>query len=63
MVTGIDLYRSTNVSIWEYGEEADIEAPVATNVRFLRPKRSCASECLLTGEERTFEARSQRVRL
>ncbi len=33
-VADIEVYRSANVFIREYGEDADIEAPMATNVRY-----------------------------
>ncbi len=34
MIHDLDIYRSAQVLIREHGEEADIEAPVAMNVRF-----------------------------
>ncbi len=34
MVTEIDLYRCANVLIREHGEDANIEAPIPTNVRY-----------------------------
>ncbi len=33
-----------------------------SNVRFLSPTRSCASECLLSGVKQTFDAQPERVR-
>ena len=63
MVADIEVYRSADVFIREHGEDADVEAPMATNARYgskaainsvthLRP---------LTGVKRTFRHDPQNV--
>ena len=57
MVADIEVYRSANVFIREYGKDADVEAPMATNVRFGSkadiPRHPV--ECPLLGAKRTFK--------